>query len=74
MEPPVTPNELREAIANAIADYVKAYDVARLCARRAEAGMPRRARGEASVGKIVDKNGRVVWKASITLPPMGDGI
>jgi hypothetical protein len=36
--------------------------------------MPRRARSEGSVRKIIDKNGRVVWEASITLPPMGDGI
>jgi integrase len=36
--------------------------------------MPRRARGEGSVRKIIDKEGKIVWEASITLPPMGDGI
>jgi hypothetical protein len=36
--------------------------------------MLRPARGEGSVRKIVDENGRVVWEASIKLPPMGDGL
>jgi hypothetical protein len=36
--------------------------------------MLRRARGEGSVRKIIDKTGSVVWEASVTLPPMGDGI
>jgi hypothetical protein len=53
--------------------YALVFRVKRSC-RRAEAHMPRRARGEGSVRKIIDKKGRVVWEASITVPPMCDGI